>query len=168
VISLGNCYSQDITVKDVTYRSQWINAGIGGSEKLSSLTLGLHDNYEKSRFLSLRYIYSEATLKYSKNGVTDYQDWGLLHGWMYKKEYIFLTASAGISLLRSSKTVENNVNQQKTFSKKTYYLPSLPVEMKLMFIPFKSFSLGGSVNVNFNSLKGYQTFMFEIGIGEFR
>ena len=126
--SIGNCFSQDITREKEVFKSQWINAGIGGTNELSSLSLGINNNYKNNKFLSLRLLYSEASINYFNiNKISQFKDWGLLHGWVYKKDILFVSASAGISLVSISKRIENNIKQLPNYTEKNILSSSNPI-----------------------------------------
>lgn len=128
----------------------------------------MYYNYNKLRFLSVRYVYTQTTLDYRKGELDNFNDIELMHGWMTKEKYIFLSCSAGLSLLHMQKTPHQMVNSATGEITNNYILPGIPFELKAMFIPMPYLSIGGGFSGNINARQSYSALYIEIGVGNFR
>ena len=141
---------------------------MGWNKGLNSDYLGLYYNYNKLRFLSLRYDYTQTTISFRNGELDNFNDIELMHGWMYKEKLLYLICSAGLSILHYQNTRHQLPNPVTGEVTNNYILPAIPFELKAMFIPLPYLSIGGGFSGDFNIKQNYSAYFIEVGLGNFR
>lgn len=148
---------------------KWAATGIGGSNQGVSLGFSLSAQTGKHLYIFRGIHNSEAEIF----GLTPNEtvwDLGMLYGRRFQSQYGIVTLAGGISAVggvNRGKFIENNWFTQR-YELTTFMTLGIPVELQLVWTPWRHAGLGINVFANANPEKSFSGFMFTLEFGQLR